>query len=370
MRIFRRLRPSVELDGYAAERGLRFLGSDGLVSGTRIAVPADRGDRVNLVHGRLPGGERGLLCHTIVRWSPGAAAEVHSTVREPWTIAAFPLPEVAGSLLRVTALPGSGTEPHEYMRRTTSRALPRHGTLIAPDGDDAVLDEALAGGAAAQLDGMELHVALGCLWIARPGFAERPEELDALATLGSTIARQARSASVRRPAAEFDAPLPPPRWLGAPALSATLRMRGWLAQGLDAPLWPPVDAFVPGFAAERGYVAEDPLTFHRSFPSTPLRGQAFAVFRGALGHRTGRLVVTTDVRLPEGSGMDAAVLPLRTAVAPTPPMGLESLPDGTHVAVGDGVFSLQRPREVNVLSGEALVELGARAAALADARGW
>ncbi len=353
-----------DLSAYAEARGLTFRGDAITLLGARVASTS--GDKFNVMHGRVPGDERGLLGHVLRRYSESTG---HGASHQPTTVAAFPLSEAIGTLMRVLAVPGGRAEEHAYMRAAAPDPLPRHGTVIAPEGDDAVLAAAI-GEAAAELGSTEVHFGMGCLWLVRQGYA-RDEELDAFSRLGAGIVRRAREASLAKlPPADFMTELPAPRWFGSSFGSATEQMQAALAHGIDAPLLPPLDDWVPDVAAHRGWAAEDVLAFHRAFAGAALRGQALAVFRASMRGRAGRLVVAFDVRPPEAWGADYAVLPVPEGVPPTRPGDVEKSSAGGLVGVGGGVLTYGRVRTGSAVDGRALVRLGEEAAFYAERRGW
>src|SRR4051812_38923169 len=58
----KRGRPAISLSGYAAERALQYIDHN-TPAGYRTAVPCDPEFQFNVMRGRLPGGEHGILAH-------------------------------------------------------------------------------------------------------------------------------------------------------------------------------------------------------------------------------------------------------------------------------------------------------------------
>jgi hypothetical protein len=361
--------PDFDLRDYAARRGLEFL-DHGMPAGFRAALPGDEELRSNVLRGTLPGGAYGVLANEglqigwtgddpdwggtfysirvtakgefggilgfvpVVSWFVGSAPT--ATVRVPCTLVAVRVPETAGTLTRLRLDRRRSSPPFSFGKRTKLGELVGKkgwdlyaGTKPDPDVVARLVAEPVAGLLRAHTgDGLfQAVVWWGTLVVRRNGFLRSPDELDELGRAASLLARRLREVCL--PLAErqrFDTALPRPPYRG----------------GFDAP---------PGFfledqwgswateTADRyGMESEDPLAYHRAFPSMPVPGIACAVLRGTiprLGIR-GRLVVHRE----REAARPAVVIPAPVGAEPTPPAGRVFREHGVRLEIADGLLAV------------------------------
>jgi hypothetical protein len=168
----------------------------------------------------------------------------------------------------------------------------------------------------------------GTLVVRRNGFLRSPEELDELGQAASLLARRLREVCL--PLAEpqrFETALPRPPY------------RGSL---VDAPPGFVVEDYWSGWGKETGaryeLESEDPLAYHRAFPSLPVPGIACVVLRGTVPRLgvPGRLVVHRD----RESARPAVVVPAPAGIEPTPPGGRLLREHGVRLEVADGLLAV------------------------------
>lgn len=166
----KRGQPAISLSGYAAERGLQHIDHN-TPAGYRTALPCDPQFQFNVMRGRLPGGEHGILAHEAlalpwidgeIAWSGwfqtigkpkrsgprlrdftvglipfaewftgwGGGQEDVEPARAPCTVAAVRVPESAGAQphLRIDnrdAAPPAGTGSRSRARSPTTAPSPQ-----------------------------------------------------------------------------------------------------------------------------------------------------------------------------------------------------------------------------------------------------
>jgi hypothetical protein len=361
--------PDFDLRDYATRRGLEFL-DDGTPAGFRAAVPGDEELQSNVLRGSLPGGAYGVLAHEglqvgwtddspdwggtfhgvhvtargdtggilalvpVVSWFVGSAAT--AAVRVPCTLAAVRVPETAGTLTRLRIDRRRSSPPFSFGERTKLAGLVGApgwdlyaGTKPEPDVVARLVAEPVAGLLRAHTgDGLfQAVVWWGTLVVRRNGFLRSPEDLDELGQAASLLARRLRE--VCRPLAE---PQPFDTGLAGPPYRA----------GIDAP---------PGFFVEDhwshwgkatgdryGLESEDPLAYHRAFPTLPVPGIACVVLRGTIPRLgvPGRLVVHRE----REAARPAVVMPAPDGAEPTPPGGRAWPEHGVRVEIADGLLAV------------------------------
>jgi hypothetical protein len=362
--------PDFDLRDYATRRGLEFL-DHATPSGFRAAVPGDEELQWNVLRGTLPGGAYGVLANEgleigyttdspdwggtfygtrvvakgdfggilglvpVVNWFVGSSPT--AKVRVPCTVAAVRVPETAGTLTHLRIDRRRSSPPFSFGKRTKLAELVGEqgwdlyaGSKPEPDVVARLLAEPVAGLLRAHTDDglFQAVVWCGTLVVRRNGFLRSPEELDELGQAASLLARRLREVCL--PLAEpqrFDAALSRPPY------------RGSL---VDAP---------PGFVVEDhwsrwrdetgdryGLESEDPLAYHRAFPSLPVPGIACVALRGTIPTLgvPGRLVVHRERQ----SARPAVVVPAPAGVAPTPPGGRLFREHGLRLEIADGLLAV------------------------------
>ena len=337
--------PEVSLSGYAAERGLQYI-DHATPAGYRTAVPCEPEFQFNVMRGRLPGGEHGILAHEAlglpwiddtVGWSGwfevvdkpkgsglrmrdfalglipyadwftgwGSGSTDVELLRAPCTVAAVRVPESAGVQPHLRIDNRDTAPPYDFGNGVDLHAL---GMLLhadpAPPADllEAFLAEPVASTLEAHAGDALFQVLLTCatLVVRRNGYVADPARLDELCGLAGELARNAREACrARLQPWPFEEPLPPPAFQTGAEVP-----RGFALE----PHW---QEWATATAAKYGLALEGTVAYHRAFPSVPAPGFAKVVMRGALPVLGvfGRLVVHTEpgasraaviVRAPEG----------------------------------------------------------------------
>lgn len=331
--------PSVSLAGYAAERGLQYI--DHLTpAGYRTAVPCDPEFQFNVMRGRLPGGEFGVLAHEAfalpwvggtIAWSgwfetvgkpKGSGLKARDfalallpggdlftgwgegkveTLRAPCTVAAVRVPESAGVQPHLRIDNRDAAPPYDFGNDAELGAI---GLLLhadpAPPADllEAFLAEPVASALEAHAGDALFQVLLTCatLVVRRNGYVADPAQLDELCGFAGALARNAREACrARLQPWPFEEPLPPPAWQTGAEVP-----RGFALE----PHW---QEWATATAAKYGLALEGTVAYHRAFPSAPVPGFARVVMRGTLPVLgvPGRLVVHTE----PGASRAAVIVP-------------------------------------------------------------
>jgi hypothetical protein len=359
--------PDFDLRDYAAERGMEFL-DHGTPAGYRAALPGEEERQCNVLRGMLPGGECGVignegleittLCDgfdwsgsfygvrvvakggggmlglvPVVNWFFESAT---ARVRLPCTVAAVRVPETVGTLTQLRFDRRRASPPFSFGKRTKLGELvgEKGWDLYAGEKPDPEVVARLAAEPVAGLlrahtnDGLfQAVVWWGTLVVRRNGFLRSPEELDDLARAASLLARRLREVCL--PLAEprrFDTALPSPPYRG----------------GGDAP---------PGFVVEDQWSSwgketgdryrlesEDPLAYHRAFPSSPVPGIACIVLRGTIPRLgvPGRLVVHRE----REAARPAVVISAPPGSEATPPGGRVFREHGVRLEIADGLLAV------------------------------
>ena len=347
-------RPDVDLAGYAAERGLEQCGNAAQL-GYIPAFPLTSELQFNVLRGRLPGGEEGVLYHEVKledeessgTWYgqkvslsqarakdlvavTGITAEPVRYFKVPHTTAAVRVPQAQGAVVGLDVGRGSERVLH-----------------AAPDGEGFrsgfTLDLSFLSRRKKKDDGplqqgpqpwvgRELHdLELGDWRVAHRGRADRE-------VVAQVLAGPIRELLLTSPPLGFRIRfeygvlfVTQQHFLKAPEeLDLFAQRVSWLAGAirqvctetadpqpfdseLPAPDWAekienaePHETFVGldnqdlrGFhaiARERGLASEDPYAFHRAFPDLPVPGEAYGVMRGTLPGTTvtGRVVAGVE----------------------------------------------------------------------------
>ncbi|HEX2086626.1 MAG TPA: hypothetical protein VHF89_13160 [Solirubrobacteraceae bacterium] len=366
-------RPAVTLSEYADRRGLELLGN-AMLAGWKRAQPRFPEYQFNVMRGPLPGGGYGVLLHELFEVDPrhGLGGTLHHVHRHtpgqswrsflpnrtdipilgnfldppreegppepfdadavwiPCTVAAVHVPEAIGlapwlHVQRAERLPAATSPP---ARDLAPFGLPGWRLLAEPAIPDDVVGDLAAGPAADVLGGhqdgyLEVDFGYGTLRLRRNGYLAAAAALDAHAgdavALGRHLAAVALARAAPRP---FEEALPPPVWeeseLPAP----------WARSFVD-------------YARTHGLEHEDPLAFHRAFPTTPSPGRAVAVMRGRLpgGEVHGRLVYYAEHDVAARQNVrGAVVLRPRDGVEETPPGGVRAPDERLVYEVRDGIL--------------------------------
>jgi hypothetical protein len=361
--------PDLELRDYAAQRGMEFL-DHATPAGFRAALPCQEGLQSNVLRGMLPGGEYGVAAHEGLEigfstdsldwggtfygtrvtakgdWRPVVGSAPTALVRVPCTVVGVRVPETAGT--------------HPYVRIDTRRSSPpfsftnrtKLDDLVDVDGwslwcepkPDRETVKSLVGDPVSELlrahreDGLfQVVIWWGTLVVRRNGFLG-PEDLDELAQAARMIAERLREvcAALADPQ-PFDAHLPRPLSSEARDLPAgfypTEIWRKWALE-----------------TAERhGLALENPVAYHRAFPSVPVPGMAYVVLRGEVPHvGEGRLVVHRE----RDAARPAVVIAAPPGAEPTPPGGVPFPEQGARLEVADGLLAVW---SMTSWSGDAMV---------------
>ena len=373
----RRGRPAVDLDGYAAARGLTPRGQ-ALLARFSVAQPRWPDYTFNVLTGELAPGVLGVVEHELeeievndnarlsmtggfhdVRhaarrfdtWSllPGVVDEVFellATRREaPEKPFAAPAVWVPATRVIVRApetalLPGITARTAERFPLLGNPTLEDEGLphLRLAGGDDIdpqLRWELFAGASATVLNRLgdatylQVRISEGLVSIQRNGFVSDPEVLDRLVEAAVYVAAAACAAGRARCAPQrFDVPLPPP---------PDLDLRGILDDPHRRPMPEQADAFRRA-ASELGLTDEDPVALHRTIPGLAVPGIAVGCLYGrAQGWSSaGRLAWFTERRFAAGALRAAAIFPARPG-AQTPVGGVQVAGTDLIAEVRDGV---------------------------------
>jgi hypothetical protein len=368
----RRRRPDADLSSYAAARRLDMLGSRN-AAGFFAALPLDEQLQFNVLRGRLPGGERGIVFHHVlplpvaadgsvvnagglfgyVYNPPGGklrlrdflssvipmvdlAVDVVTDLRRPPDKAGDPLGSCIGIPCTVASVlvPEVALEQFTIDNRPKPRFVAHHRedlgawTLLSREPPDSrLLGRFLSDTTRDALRHLgarpyaKLEIKYGTLVVRVNGYLRDDAELDALAQAACALARELCAAGAlvadRRP---FDRPLPPPE------------------QHPPAPWADPLDAY----AWKHGLALEDPSAYHRAFPALAVPGRAFAVLRGELADGViGRVAWHTEKSIATNNdGRNAVLLPARPGAEPTPRCGIRLADEALNYWIGDGMLAV------------------------------
>jgi hypothetical protein len=359
--------PDFDLRGYAARRGLEFL-DHRTAAGFRAALPCREELQSNVLRGVLPGGEHGVMASEgleigysgdsfdwggivyssrvkadaggilgllpVVNWFVGSDATAN--VRVPCTVAGVRVPETAGSLTHLRLDRRRSSPPFSFGTGTKLGELVGRGgwDLYAgcqpdPDVVAQLMAEPVAGLLRAHTgDGLfQAVVWWGTLVVRRNGFLRSPEDLDQLAQAASLLAGRLREVCL--PLAEpqpFDTRLPQARFRA----------------GFDAPpgffVDPSWSKWALATAERHALELEDPLAYHRAFPTVPVPGIAQVVLRGTfpvLGV-PGRLVLHGE----RDAVRPAVLMAAPPDAEPTPPGGLAFPEQSARLEIADGLLAV------------------------------
>ena len=414
--------PDVDLGGWAQRRGLEYRGGRPQSGYLNVTCPWSEDILFNVVRGRLPGGEYGVLCHEnrlrtydaedgrvfggkILRGRPtvgGTVANVVSgtldfvagagfptgsvgVVAVPYTVAGVRAAHL-GSITGLHVARRFEQPPQDENLMGTWRArgldelgLPDWRAGIRMHSDTVVVDRLLAGPLAELLRGelplgFELMIQFGQVRVAQQTYVKRDDLLDRLAEIASWTA-----AVVSDACAPGHGPIPLELSLEAPAWLPAVRRQMHEANTL----WP-IGArleTVVQVADERGLEIEDSRAFHRAHPDLNVPGEAFAVLRGRLPgtELTGRLLCCAERKMwipqeaqrvltnPGGRvGCDVAVVAVRPDAPATAPEG--ELEGDLRIAIWDGVLTTWRQRPRWQADGASIDRLAADTAAVVSDR--
>ncbi len=358
-----------DLRAYAAERGLEWMDTTP-PKGIYYAHPFD--EPSNLAYGALPGGEVGTLCHIKAATRPGH----QETGYAPNTYVATRVPEAVAALQRMRVARVSELrlrylhyEPDRFNVAADMGALGFTGgegwsMTLAPGADQALARDLLSGEFGNRLAAVSGDFALefdyGSLVLIHGESYAEGAELDGLCECLGGLAQALRETALA--AAEpqsFDAALPRPSWEDTPApgpqkkkflgISFEVERDADLGSdsvgGLGETLREPFRANAFGVAAAVGGELEDPLAYHRAFPSIPVPGQAYAVVRTAAENGTERVALHTEGR---GGGAVGVIRPVKNGVEDRP-MPITWDLNAVSVAVRGGLMAtwVHREREVS-----------------------
>lgn len=418
----RRREPASDLRGYAAERGLEFIGRLNPV-GYWGVVPADARLQFNVMRGVWAGDRAGVMFHKLlamgVRYDTGrgermanTGADVHElhfnplptkqkarvllavvpvighfisdpkptdprepAIGIPTTVAAAHVPEAAtvpdfrcgNNFYRGNFLPGKGPPSLE------SFGVPgmELEALTGLEPDWGFIQRAMAGPFGqvlrhyASRPYVRVKVGHGQLSIVVDGYMDDPAELDALAAAASAAASGI---------AEATAPMHRPRPFGEalPGIDWTLLDTNPLKR---APHTPPASWVGPltDFARAYGATPEDATEYHLAFPRLPAPGTAFAVLRFTppAGFGVARVAWHNEQTIQRfNTGRNVVLLPAAPGAAETPPGGAARKDLNLRYAVSNGIFCAWDRRDWNANGGLGdMDELVARALGLARAEG-
>jgi hypothetical protein len=378
--------PDVDLSDYAAHRGLEvFTGK--MAAGFRGALPVFEEYRFNVLRGVLPGGSYGMIFHELMEvphrgsasmsgtlygvyaktpgkfWSPrnflpdrhdipyigwmfnptedkGPPTPFGSeSVWIPCTVAATHVPEATLPLHFFRLDRRHHHLPYDFAhhRKLDDAGLPGWHMRADPEPSATLLGRLLEGPLVDLLrrkqDGFfQLILIRGTLIVRRNGFGKDGAAFDELASDLAVAAAAVRRACLPEAAPRpFGEPLPAPpeqQDPGAPELSRT------------PPFWR--EAFA-GLAASLGLTLEDPVAYHRAFPSMPVPGRCASVMRGRLpGYQSeGRLAHHSERSPMATNEMRAAVIvPASSSAEETPAGGVREIDRKLVYDVRGGLLSM------------------------------
>jgi hypothetical protein len=346
--------PDLDLRDYAERRGLDFL-DHGTPAGYRAAVPGQDELQSNVQRGTLPGGEYGVVAHEGLEipystdspdwggtfygervklkgsWNPLEAPS--GVVRVPCTVAGVRATETAGTHPYIRIDTRRSSPPFSFTNRTKLDDLvgaKGWSVWCEPKPDPETVERLVADPVAELLsahsdDGLfQVVVWWGTLVVRRNGFL-RPDALDELARAASLMAERLREVCL--PLAEpqpFDAQLPQPPSDFRDLPAGFHPGEEWRKRALET-------------AERHGLALENPVAYHRAFPSVPVPGTAYVVLRGEIPHvGRGRLVVhrERDVARP------AVVMAAPSGAEQTPPGGAPFREQAARLEVADGLLAV------------------------------
>lgn len=380
--------PTTDLGSYADRRGLEWMG-DRTPAGYRAALPGKAETQSNVMRGILPGREYGVLAHEGLEipfsgdsldWGgtfyglrvvaggvglrgmlPFSGRSNTAFVRVPCTVAGVRVPETAGTQTSMRIDTRRSAPPFSAANRIKLDAhLGEKGWSIwgnpkvASDVLARLLKEPVAGLLRAHSQDGLFQIVLwwGTLVVRRDGYLAAAEQLDGLAEAASMLAGRLRE--VCRPLAD-----PQP-------LSVELAPPIWHPPGDPAAVFNPEQLWgkwATATAAQYGLELEDPLSFHRAFPSAPIPGQARLVFRGRLPNiGDGRLVIGRE----RDASRPAIVLAASPGLADTPSGGVLHEDLGLRVEVREGMRAVWATTSYwgSAMAGDLDAFLGAAKAAI------
>lgn len=349
--------PNVDLRDYAAQRGLEFL-DHATPAGFRAALPCQDELQSNVLRGALAGGEYGVLAHEGLEigystdspdwggtfygervrlkgdWRPWGDAP-SALVRVPCIVAGVRVPETAGTHTYVRVDTRRSSPPFSFTNRTKLDDLvgaKGWSVWCEPKPDPETVERLVAEPVAGLLrahsdDGLfQVVVWWGTLVVRRNGFLHPPGDLDELGQAASLMAERLRDVCL--PLAEpqpFDAQLPPPLSSEARDLAAGFHPgEPWRKWALE-------------MAERHGLALENPVAYHRAFPSVPVPGMAYVVLRGKIPHvGQGRLVVHRERDAVRPAMLKAAP----RGAEPTPPGGVPFREHAARLEVADGLLAV------------------------------
>ncbi len=388
-----------DLQSYAAGHGLTYVGNEARILG--VGGVNTSSDNFNLMHGSLPGGVVGALCHVkqATGETPSDSPSGGQTTHSAHTRIATNLPEALGSL-RSFELTNNATS--HYMRPVVDafnsevdleplgfNGGAAWGMAAAVGTDLTLLQQLLSTDFGARLRALGGRFYLvydqGTLFLGSgDGYATGPE-LDALCEQLGGLANTLREAALAaaRPQA-FDAELPAPAWLSeaAPQQAPPRKFMGMSVQvgastraasdgigGLGEPLCEPYRGAVANFSQATGATLEDALAFHRAHPAAPVPGRAYAVARAQLeSGGTGRIAFCTPHGGPEG-GLTAVISQV-TEGTPDVAIPIGGDAASTQIAVGGGLMAAWRYSPAGEIDAAAIGALSQQAWNHARAQGW
>ncbi|HEX8206422.1 MAG TPA: hypothetical protein VF587_10220 [Solirubrobacteraceae bacterium] len=377
--------PDVDLADYADLRGLSHRGNATQL-GYMAALGMSEDLQFNILRGRLPGGESGIVFHDMrvlkqddsedgqmfgldyakqiggpkrggMRWGRFITGiqirDQFMWFRLPCTTAAIRVPEAAGLLAGLNA----GREPErgaliqgQWQRY---QGGPRSWMVgVRQQAEDAIVKDVVDGPLTQLLEqsqppGFEVWYRFGLLWLSQIGFARTTEELDQLCEKTSWLAQEIRAICERhgRPL-DFDVELPRPHWEEAVRANRSGQALGGDAQNLTG---------VVELADQLGMTMEDPFGFMRGFFYVPVPGELFGVLRGddlriAIGIERPAwdeepLQKVLTHRKGGPFGCDTVMIAVPPATPETPGSEGETWIDGGRVSIKRGVLAAWRKRE-------------------------
>ena len=386
-----RFAPQTDLRDYAASRGLEHRGNHTQV-GYLAAFPMSEELQFNVLRGRLPGGETGVLFHeNKILEGEDLFGEQHATqfagpkkrfgmrmglsdvmplglfgkmslFKLPHTTVAIRIPEATGLLLGL------------FARRDAEGGAPRHQAWMEVEeelrgwqigarrrGDAAVIEEVAHGPLTELLSqrrptGFAVWFRFGTLSVTQTHFAHEPEALDELCQIASWMAQQIRAICERH--AE---PLPFSTELGEPFWMEDVRKNPGESR-IDGSDGQKIGSAVQ-LARETGMTLEDGHAFMRHFGHIPYPGEIYGLLRGTLpgSDVRGRLAVAIErpawerhhvqkalqYRIGGAFGCDTVMVAVDPSTPETPGTEGEQWIEGGRVAIKQGVLAAWRARERN-----------------------